>query len=57
MCIRDSIKTIESLLTIVDGKVVYAAGDYKELAPPVPPILPEWSPVKLFGAYWKSQNK
>jgi len=49
----DEIKTIESLLTVVDGKVVYAAGDYIALAPPVPPILPDWSPVKLFGSYYK----
>jgi len=52
----DEIKTIESLLTMVDGKVVYAAGDYKALAPSAPPILPAWSPVKLFGAYWKGKN-
>jgi len=51
----DEIKNIESLLTMVDGKVVYGAGDYADLSPPVPPILPEWSPVKLFGSYW--QNK
>ncbi len=52
----DDIKTIESLLTVVDGKVVYAAGEYAGLAPPAPPILPEWSPVKLFGSYWKAKN-
>ncbi len=50
----EKIKNLESSLTIVNGKVVYAAPEYKQLAPAVPEVLPEWSPVKYYGGY---QNK
>ena len=36
-------------------KSVYGAGVYTELAPKAPKILPEWSPVKLFGSYYKQR--
>src|SRR5580693_5539581 len=41
-----------SQLTIVGGKVVYAAGDFASLdkAGP-PPAMPDWSPVRSFGGY------
>ncbi len=42
---EEEIKGIESVLTVVDGKVVYAAGHFSPLAPPPIPVLPEWSPV------------
>jgi predicted amidohydrolase YtcJ len=45
----DELTTVSSLLTIVDGKIVYADGDYKALAPPVIPVVPLWSPVKFYG--------
>jgi predicted amidohydrolase YtcJ len=43
------IQTIESLLTIVGGEVVHAAGEFATLAPPLPPASPSWSPVARFG--------
>jgi hypothetical protein len=50
---EDGIKTLESVLTIVGGKPVYAAEEFKHLAPPLPPVLPEWSPVAAYGGYAK----
>jgi predicted amidohydrolase YtcJ len=47
----EAVKNLESELTIVNGKVVYAAGPYRDLAPVMPPISPAWSPVKYFGGY------
>jgi predicted amidohydrolase YtcJ len=47
----EEIKRIESVLTMVGGKPVYAAEEFRELAPPGPPVLPEWSPVAAFGGY------
>ncbi len=44
---------LESLLTIVDGKVVYGAGEFSQLAPPVPAAIPSWSPVNFYGGYQK----
>jgi predicted amidohydrolase YtcJ len=47
----EDIKGIESVLTMVGGKVVYGAGEFAGLAPPPLPVLPEWSPVKVYGGY------
>jgi predicted amidohydrolase YtcJ len=46
-----AIKDIESLLTVVDGKIVYAAGEFGSLGPAPLPVLPEWSPIKVYGGY------
>jgi predicted amidohydrolase YtcJ len=48
---EERIKAIESVLTLVGGKVVYGAGEFRDLAPPALPVLPEWSPVKVYGGY------
>jgi len=48
---EETIKGIESVLTIVGGKVVYGAGDFLEFDPRPPPVLPEWSPIKVYGGY------
>jgi hypothetical protein len=48
---EEKIKAIESVLTIVDGRIVYAAGVFGDLDPTPPPVLPEWSPVKVYGGY------
>ncbi len=49
----EEIKRLESVLTIVGGKAVYAAEEFANLAPPLPPVLPEWSPVAHYGGYAK----
>jgi hypothetical protein len=53
---EDRIGAIESLLTIVNGKVVYAAGPFKSLDPPLPPVIPDWSPVSQFGGAWHDRE-
>ena len=50
---EDSIKDLESVLTMVGGKVVYGAGVYERLAPPPPPIKQDWLPIKTYGGYQK----
>ena len=50
---EEEIKSLESVLTIVGGKPVYAAEEFAKLAPPLPPVLPEWSPVAAYGGYSK----
>lgn len=45
------ISEIESLLTIVGGRVVYAAGAFSDHAPAFPAVSPAWSPVARFGGY------
>ncbi len=48
---EEEIKNLESVLTIVGGKIVYAAGEYSKMAPPELPVSPDWSPVKQYGGY------
>src|SRR4029077_5203338 len=50
-CPGAEIADIASHLTIVGGKVVYAAGDFKQLDRPPPPAMPDWSPVRAYGGY------
>jgi predicted amidohydrolase YtcJ len=51
-CPEDEISFLTSDLTIVGGKVVYGAGDFNGIdAPPLPPAMPDWSPVRTFGGY------
>ena len=47
----EAIKSIESVLTVVDGKIVHATEEFSPHAPPAIPVLPEWSPTKYFGGY------
>ncbi|WP_287813503.1 amidohydrolase family protein, partial [Pseudomonas sp.] len=49
----EAIKWIESVLTVVGGKVVYADGDFRELSPPMIPVVPEWSPVALVPGHYR----
>jgi len=48
---EEEIKGLVSVLTIIGGKAVYAAEEFSEMAPPLPPVLPEWSPVAAYGGY------
>ncbi len=48
---EEQIKGIESVLTIAGGKIVHATDEFTAHAPPAVPVLPEWSPVKVFGGY------
>ncbi len=51
---EEKIQSITSLLTVVDGKVVWGDGEYQRLAPAPLEVIPSWSPVKHYGGY---QNK
>lgn len=50
----EDIVGLESMLTVVGGNLVHAAGEYAALAPAIPPVLPAWSPVSRYPAYAKS---
>jgi len=49
------INSIGSVLTVMDGRVVYGAQDYGSLSPVLPEILPAWSPIKHFGGYYQAR--
>ena len=48
----EEIKSIESDLTIVDGKIVYVKGDFSSFSPPKIPVLPDWSPTNSYNGYY-----
>ncbi len=51
-CPEDDIADTTSLLTIVGGRVVYGSGGFALLEDvSVPPAMPEWSPVRVYGGY------
>lgn len=50
---EEAIKWIESVLTVVGGKIVYAAGDFEDLGPRSIPVLPDWSPVVKVPGHWR----
>jgi len=54
---EEDIKNIESVLTVVDGKIVYGAEDFAGYMPSLPPVTPDWSPVKYFGSYWSANRR
>ncbi len=48
---EDDISHIESVLTLVGGNVVYAAGPFEGLEPESAPPSIAWSPVAQFGGF------
>ncbi len=42
-----SIPELYSELTVVGGRIVHGAGGFASLSPPLPPPMPDWSPVNL----------
>ena len=54
---EEEIKQLESVLTMVGGKIVYASEEFSSLAPPALPVSPDWSPVKGYGGYAQGSKK
>jgi len=50
---QEAIKSIESVLTVVGGKVVYADDEFRSLCPPSLPVMPDWSPVARVPGHWR----
>ncbi|MEV7773635.1 amidohydrolase [Kitasatospora sp. NPDC086791] len=48
---EQEIPHIESLLTVVGGRIVHAAADYEGMDEELPAVTPAWSPVARFGGY------
>ena len=57
-CPEDEISSITSDLSVVGGKIVYGAGDFRQYDPPLPAAMPDWSPVRTYGGYaaWGSHS-
>jgi predicted amidohydrolase YtcJ len=47
----ERIADITSVLTLLGGTPVHASHEFSNLAPPLPPAMPDWSPVRYYGGY------
>lgn len=54
---EERIKHLELVLTIVGGKPVYGAEEFRDLAPPALPVSPDWSPAKVRGGYRRTAGR
>lgn len=50
-CTDEQIRRIESVLTICNGKIAHAAGEFSSLNPALPPVSPDWSPTGKYGGF------
>lgn len=50
-CPAEEIRRIESVLTVCDGRIVHAAGEFAPHNPPLPPVSSNCSPVGKYGGY------
>jgi predicted amidohydrolase YtcJ len=53
---EDAIRGIESVMTLVDGSVVYASEEFSSRNPELPAVSPDWSPVNRYGGYRNSHR-
>jgi predicted amidohydrolase YtcJ len=54
---EEEIKGIEAVLTIMGGKVVHATEEYGNLAPPLPPVSPDWAPTGVYGGSYRQEHQ
>lgn len=47
----DEIKNIYSIMTVLGGNIVHGSDDFLSHNPPLPPVSPDWSPIKYYGTY------
>lgn len=50
---EEEIRAVQSLLTVVGGRTVWAAGPFQTLTPEPLPVSPDWSPVRNYGGYFE----
>ncbi|HEX8604751.1 MAG TPA: amidohydrolase, partial [Pseudoduganella sp.] len=51
---EEAIKSIESVLTVVGGRIVFAQAEFDKLGPPQLPVLPDWSPVNKVPGHYRA---
>jgi hypothetical protein len=54
---EDGIQDITAVMTVLGGRPVYGDGDFVDLAPKLPPPMPDWSPAGFFGGYQRRAER
>lgn len=47
----EALLKLQSVLTLVDGKIVFGQAPFAQWAPAPLPVIPAWSPVAAYGGY------
>lgn len=47
----EEIKNLYSVMTVVGGEIVHASDEFNSYNPALPPVSPDWSPIKYYGTY------
>ena len=50
---EEQIKSLESVLTVVNGEVVYATHEFENLSPGPLPVSLDWAPTAHYGGYFR----
>jgi predicted amidohydrolase YtcJ len=53
---EEEIRDLQSILTVVNGDIVYAAGKFGDLAPRPLPLALDWAPTAHYGGYHIPQS-
>lgn len=48
---EEDIKSIAAVLTVVAGRIVHGAQEFEPLRAALPPPMPDWSPIRVYGGY------
>lgn len=51
-----AVKSIESVLTMAGGKIVYAARPFSSLSPPPLPVTADWLPTGFYAGYHRQNS-
>lgn len=51
----EEIKDLYSVMTVLGGDIVHASDEFANYNKPLPPVSPDWSPVKFYGTYDKNK--
>jgi len=47
----EEIKDLYAVMTVVGGTIVHASDHFAHYNPPLPPVSPDWSPIRHYGTY------
>lgn len=50
----EEIKNIYAVMTVLGGEIVHACDEFSNYDLPLPPVSPDWSPIKKFGTYGRN---
>jgi len=53
---EERIRQLASVMTVMDGRIVYADAEFSGFDPGLPPAMPDWSPVNHGSRYWKAEH-